>query len=109
MLLNFWIQVALTVSNYVNPYGFKGLKPTYKFYCVYNVWIVFELIFVYFLYVETKGPTLEEIAKIFDGDEAEVGEVDPLKVGLPATVRNQSLSHTYDEKTIETRVEHRDV
>lgn len=31
---------------------------------------------MYFLYVETKGPTLEEIAKIFDGDAAEVGIVD---------------------------------
>jgi len=25
---------------------------------------------VYFVYVETKGPTLEEIAKIFDGEDA---------------------------------------
>lgn len=25
---------------------------------------------MYFVYVETKGPTLEEIAKIFDGEEA---------------------------------------
>jgi hypothetical protein len=27
-------------------------------------------------YVETRGPTLEEVAKIFDGDEAEVARVD---------------------------------
>jgi len=26
--------------------------------------------------VETRGPTLEELAKIFDGDEAEVAHVD---------------------------------
>ena len=31
---------------------------------------------VYFFYVETKGPTLEEIAKIFDGDKAETGVAD---------------------------------
>ena len=31
---------------------------------------------VYFLFVETRGPTLEEIAKIFDGDNAQVGHVD---------------------------------
>jgi hypothetical protein len=29
-----------------------------------------ELIFVCIFYVETRGPTLEEVAKIFDGDEA---------------------------------------
>lgn len=39
-------------------------------------WIAFELVFVCVFYVETKGPTLEEIAKIFDGDEAEVGHID---------------------------------
>jgi hypothetical protein len=30
--------------------------------------------------VETRGPTLEEVAKIFDGDEAEVAHVDLDKV-----------------------------
>jgi hypothetical protein len=31
---------------------------------------------VYFFYVETRGPTLEELAKIFDGDEAAVAHID---------------------------------
>lgn len=39
-------------------------------------WIFLELIFVTVFYVETRGPTLEEVAKIFDGDEAEVAHVD---------------------------------
>jgi cytochrome c551/c552 len=32
-------------------------------------------VFIYIFYVETKGPTLEEIARIFDGDEAEFAQV----------------------------------
>jgi hypothetical protein len=28
------------------------------------------------MYVETRGPTLEELAKIIDGDEAKVADVD---------------------------------
>jgi predicted transcriptional regulator len=35
-----------------------------------QLWDFVELIWVYFIFVETKGPTLEEIAKIFDGDHA---------------------------------------
>lgn len=41
----------------------------------YTVWDMVELLFVWFFYVETKGPTLEEIARIFDGDDA-VARVD---------------------------------
>jgi len=36
----------------------------------YTLWNLVELVFVWFVYVETKGPTLEEIARIFDGDSA---------------------------------------
>lgn len=32
--------------------------------------------FVYFFYPETKRLTLEEVAKIFDGDDAKVGRMD---------------------------------
>jgi len=76
MVMNFWIQVALTINQYVNPLGFSHLHPTWKLYTIYTCWIAFELVFVCVFYVETKGPTLEEVAKIFDGEEAEVGHVD---------------------------------
>lgn len=38
----------------------------------YTLWDTVELVFVWFFYVETKGPTLEELARIFDGDDAVV-------------------------------------
>lgn len=40
-----------------------------------QLWDFVEFVFVYFFYVETKGPTLEEIAKIFDGADAVVADV----------------------------------
>lgn len=80
MLMNFFIQCALTINQYVNPLGFEYLKPNWKFYIIYAVWLFVELVFVCFMYVETKGPTLEEVAKIFDGDQAEVAHVDLDKV-----------------------------
>ena len=33
------------------------------------------LTFCLTVYIETKGPTLEEIAKLFDGDDAAVADV----------------------------------
>ncbi|KPI42518.1 Lactose permease [Cyphellophora attinorum] len=76
-IMNVAVQVALVVNQYVNPLAIGEGSPWkndgWKLYCIYTVWIFLELIWVYFGYPETRGPTLEEIAKIFDGDAAEVG------------------------------------
>jgi hypothetical protein len=75
MIMNVAVNVALVINNYVNPIPIDGAwkGSEWKLYCVYTCWIAIELTFVYFFYVETRGPTLEEIARIFDGDNAEVG------------------------------------
>jgi len=54
----------------VNPIGLQRLA--WKFYFVYIAILVVECLCIYFLYVETKGPTLEEVARIFDGEDADV-------------------------------------
>jgi hypothetical protein len=36
---------------------------------VYDVWLFVELLVVYFLFVETSGSSLEEMAVIIDGEE----------------------------------------
>jgi hypothetical protein len=47
-------------NQYVNPIGIAALG--WKFYNVYFVVLILECLAIYFLYVETKGPALEEIA-----------------------------------------------
>lgn len=37
MIMNVFIQVALTVNQYINPLGFDHLKPTWKLYTIYAV------------------------------------------------------------------------
>jgi sugar porter (SP) family MFS transporter len=37
MVMNFFIQVALTINQYVNPLGFAHLTPNWKFYTIYAV------------------------------------------------------------------------
>lgn len=56
----------------------------------YTLWDCVELVFVWFFYVETKGPTLEEIARIFDGDDA-IAHID-----LHEVEKNLHLDHEED-------------
>jgi hypothetical protein len=37
MVMNVFIQVALAINQWVNPFGFQHLKPTWKFYSIYAV------------------------------------------------------------------------
>ena len=46
-------------NQYVNPIGLENLQ--WKFYFLYIAILVFQCLVIYFYYVETKGPTLEEI------------------------------------------------
>jgi MFS family permease len=63
-------------NQYVNPIGIENLA--WKFYFVYIAILVIECLVIYFYYVETCGPTLEEIAQLFDGDDAHVAAAMPV-------------------------------
>ena len=39
----------------------------WRFYTIFIAWVVVEWVVVWRFYPETKGPSLEEIALIFDG------------------------------------------
>lgn len=54
----------------MNPVGLENLR--WKFYFVYIAILVIECLCIWFLFIETKGPTLEEIARLFDGNSANV-------------------------------------
>lgn len=104
--MNLAVQVALVFNQYVNPIGLKNLG--WKYYIFYCVWIGIELVVVYFWYVETKGPTLEEIAKIFDGDEAKVARVHIKETG-EVVASDLSPVHSYHEKSAAQTVENKEV
>jgi MFS family permease len=73
--------LAGVLNQYVNPIGLA--KLAWKFYFVYIVILVIEVICIWFLFVETKGPTLEEIAVLFDGKDAKVsGQTEKEKMAL---------------------------
>lgn len=57
-IMNLWVQVALTINNYVNPLpiseGAAWEGQNWKLFACYTGWVLFELVFVYFFYVETR-------------------------------------------------------
>jgi sugar porter (SP) family MFS transporter len=62
---------AVFFANYVNPVGLANAG--WKWYLLYDCWLVVIFTVIYFLFPETKNTPLEEIAKVFDGDDALVG------------------------------------
>ncbi|KZF23033.1 putative transporter [Xylona heveae TC161] len=69
-------------NQYVNPIALNAIQ--WKFYFVYIGCLVAMLFIIYFLFPETKGRTLEEIATVFDGPAAETDVARNLSVAVAA-------------------------
>jgi sugar porter (SP) family MFS transporter len=59
---------ASIFNGYANPVAMDAIK--WKYYIVYCCILAIELALVYLWFPETKGRSLEEVAVIFDGDQA---------------------------------------
>lgn len=67
VLYNLFVPLALVFNQYANPIGVTNAG--WKFYITYDVWLLFELVVVCFLFVETGKLSLEETAAVIDGEE----------------------------------------
>lgn len=92
MFMNISVQIALLLNNYVNPFAFEAWEApkepngddsttgyggnTWRLYLIYTIWVGLETVYIYFMYVETRGPTLEELVKVIDGENAQVADID---------------------------------
>ncbi|KAE8165485.1 general substrate transporter [Aspergillus tamarii] len=76
-------SAASVFNQYVNPIGLEKLQ--WRFYFVYIGILVVECLCIWFLFVETKGPTLEEIAALFDGDDANIRRPEEVETCQTAT------------------------
>lgn len=62
-------RMAGFFNQFVNPIGIANAG--WKYYISYCIFIFLEVIFVYFLFPETSGKTLEELAFLYEKDELE--------------------------------------
>ena len=69
----FWTLGFIALSTFAVPVGLQNMA--WRFYIIFIIWVVVEFVVVWFVYPETKGPSLEEIALIFDGPAAVGGDV----------------------------------
>ena len=61
-------NLPLFFGQYVNPIGIDNAG--WHFYFLYEAALVMQVVTVFFFFIETKGATLEEISRTFDGDQA---------------------------------------
>lgn len=59
-----FLNIAFMTNTFGVSVGISVLK--WKLYIIYICWIAFEIVIIWFFFVETKGKTLEELTKVFD-------------------------------------------
>ncbi|KAL5386206.1 hypothetical protein DPSP01_004291 [Paraphaeosphaeria sporulosa] len=65
-IFQFFGRGAGFFTTFVNPIGLR--EVSWRWLITYCCWLTFEIIFIYFLFPETYGRTLEELAFLFETD-----------------------------------------
>ncbi|KAB5518933.1 hypothetical protein GE09DRAFT_1230374 [Coniochaeta sp. 2T2.1] len=74
----YFVQFCFMIlSNFAVPVGLQNIQ--WRLYPIFVAWVIVEFAGVYFLFPETKGPSLKEIAGIFDGPWAKGGPTADIK------------------------------
>ncbi|KAJ5924933.1 hypothetical protein N7454_007572 [Penicillium verhagenii] len=66
-IMEFALYIALFFNQYVNPIALDNIG--WRYYIFYCCFLAVEVVVVWAFYVETRYVPLEEIARIFDGDD----------------------------------------
>jgi len=71
-LVHFATQVAVFFNIFVNPIALAAIAWKYYIYILFVVLFITITATIYFFYPDIRGYTLEEIARVFDGENAAV-------------------------------------
>jgi MFS family permease len=81
-----WGRLSGFFTTFINPIGMKNIQ--WRWLIFYCCWLGFENVFVYFMFPETYGRTLEELAFIFE---------DKSKAERAITAVEKARAHLDDE------------
>lgn len=89
----FWLLTgaAGAFNTYVNPLGIDAFA--WKFYFFYVGWIAVQFVVVYIFFIETKGPSLEQVALLFDGKNAKVSTANPIAADMVEGKEGMASEH----------------
>ncbi|KAK1687365.1 sugar transporter [Colletotrichum godetiae] len=91
-----FVKGLIVLGSYTNPIAwdnFTAAGHAWTLAMFYTILDFCSLLFVYFFYPETKNLTLEEVAKVFDGDEAKVARMDMEDVKDQVEEEKKKQSH----------------
>lgn len=106
-------QLAVFFNIFVNPIALDAIG--WKYYLVYVAILVGITVTIWFLYPETNGHSLEQMARIFDGDDADVAaereaaQAAERKMSVGKSGLNGSADDDVEEKGAAVRLEARHV
>ncbi|KAL7282766.1 hexose transporter [Trametes coccinea BRFM310] len=66
-VFQWWGRAAGFFNQFVNPIGIQNAG--WKYYISYCIFLLFEAVFVWFLFPETSNRSLEELAFLFEGEK----------------------------------------
>lgn len=66
-IMEFAMYIALFFNQYVNPIALGNIH--WRYYIFYCCFLAVEIVVIWFVYGETRYVPLEEITKLFDGDD----------------------------------------
>ncbi|QRV98587.1 Sugar (and other) transporter [Ceratobasidium sp. AG-Ba] len=101
-LFQWWGRAAGFFNQYVNPIGIANAG--WKYYISYCIWLLFEVCFVYFMFPETSGRTLEELTFLFEPEEVKRRQQqhaeEVLHGGVPGEALGSPRSPSVDKENI---------
>ena len=91
----YFVQYCFMIlSNFAVPIGLEDIQ--WRLYIIFVAWIMVEFVGVYLVFPETKGPSLEDIAIIFDGPRAKDAEAaDDFKKEGISKIKKEDVSEAH--------------